>query len=542
MLARDMVTRIFLSYARDDNLLPPGLDNGRLGFVNSLFDNLTYKFRDLGVDPPILWRDTRNIDRSDQFEPMIRNEIDRSDLFLVVLSKNWIRREFCRRELEWFQNRWAHEDVRRRIVIAARQFIPYEARLPALQGQEGFEFFGRDPGGHVGDEYAYFDLGQVRDQRYYAVIAELARKLCSFSQSSDETAAAGQSPSRAGAQLTSPQAGAAAAPTGNAVAVPDRVVYLAKPAADMRSSYERLVQELRGRDYSVVPPPDVEIPNDSTAAEMVDQSLAGAGVAIHLLGDKAGYAPEDCEPIVKLQLSRSAARIEKFAARDCSAREKGFHRLIWAPKVLVDSASGLGSGSERDPIDVLAKFGRQTETDKIVGDPLSRFVDFMIENLDRAAAEAEAPPEIEALADGAQVYVYHQVEDSEYAYQIMRALQQRHVQVDYPTFDGTPAEIKQAHERALRECSSIVIAWANASATWVKNIMPDFRDWRKWGRSEDFGARVLVTGPPPGMKKKIVVDIPPRRDIDVVLDLTDRDRLETKDLDALNLASGLART
>jgi len=42
---------------------------------------------------------------------------------------------------------------------------------------------------------------------------------------------------------------------------------------------------------------------DSSATSFIDTALKEAEIAIHLLGEKAGAAPEDQLPIVKLQLA-----------------------------------------------------------------------------------------------------------------------------------------------------------------------------------------------------------------------------------------------
>src|SRR6202049_913792 len=72
-----------------------------------------------------------------------------------------------------------------------------------------------------------------------------------------------------------------------------RTVYLAKPAADMRSAYLRLVDELEQRGYRVVPERGTEIPYDGSAPAFVRSELAKAEASIHVLGGRAGYKPGD---------------------------------------------------------------------------------------------------------------------------------------------------------------------------------------------------------------------------------------------------------
>src|SRR5438128_1636683 len=66
----EVPVQIFISYARDDDETPPGM-SGTKGFVGFLYDQLNYEFRRLGEPKPRLWRDTRNIERAHQFEPIL---------------------------------------------------------------------------------------------------------------------------------------------------------------------------------------------------------------------------------------------------------------------------------------------------------------------------------------------------------------------------------------------------------------------------------------------------------------------------------------
>jgi hypothetical protein len=52
----------------------------------------------------------------------------------------------------------------------------------------------------------------------------------------------------------------------------------------------------------------MQIPSDSTAVDFVDEVLRQAELAVQLLGDKLGYAPEDADPIVAL-LRRKASYV-----------------------------------------------------------------------------------------------------------------------------------------------------------------------------------------------------------------------------------------
>ncbi|MEI7790273.1 MAG: hypothetical protein WCJ15_03765 [Alphaproteobacteria bacterium] len=75
------MTQIFLSYALDDDLLPPGKQAS--GFVTALHNQLLYEFRNQGDERPELWREIHAIDRGDQFASVIEDQIKNSDILLA---------------------------------------------------------------------------------------------------------------------------------------------------------------------------------------------------------------------------------------------------------------------------------------------------------------------------------------------------------------------------------------------------------------------------------------------------------------------------
>lgn len=302
----------------------------------------------------------------------------------------------------------------------------------------------------------------------------------------------------------------------------------------MRAAYLRLIDELQGRGYNVVPDRDAEIPYDATANDFIDAALAQAEVSIHLLGEKAGYAPEDSDPIVKLQLARAAKRTEADADKP---PERAFRRIIWAPKVLVGADGQPQTDAERDPLAVLLKTSAQLPGDKVDGSEISKFVDFITQHL---IGTAPSTGTLDALESDAQVYVYHRPEDTEYAVEFAKALQARQLEPVFPAFDGDPVELTAWHREKLRECDAVVVCWANAAEVWARSRFPEFRDWHELGREKKFACRALVAGPPPGQRKLVLVELPPKNEIDVVLDLTATEKPTPESLDPIVKAARTA--
>jgi hypothetical protein len=527
------VLQVFLSYARIDDESPPNEVDGR-GFVTALEQDLTYLLRQRGDLKTKIWRDKRRIDPADQFDSVIQKDIDNSDLFLVVLSPNWMNRHWCKLEIERFRERWKHEGeegVKYRLIVVSKRFVEPGKRHSLLQGQVGHNFFEFEGPGNSGAQFEFFTRGKARDERYYKSVEAITQSLSLKTQQVNKKTAQERK------AFEQREAAHATAPVVKPRAAEDaRKIYLAKPASDMREAYSRLVDELMGAGYAIVPDAAANIPCDSSATRFVDKALLESDVSIHLLGESAGYVPEGCDPIVKLQLSRAKAR-----ATATNGAKPGIRRIIWAPEIveadtnepLSEDRAGHGdipsSGDRnRDPQNVLKRFGDELATDKVVGGNLSRFVDFLTDHLRQSDSRSNG---VSDITDDDWVYIYHVPEDTKYACDLMDALRERGINVSPPVFQGSPAEVMRIHKQRLAECSAVVLCWAEATEAWADANAHELRDWKKLGREKKFSYRGLLAGPPPGDRKAVFVKYSPKNQIDIVVNLSEINRPLTEAVD-----------
>jgi hypothetical protein len=480
----DRRVQVFISYARDDDRKPPPGSPGREGFVTYLHGQLEFAFRDLGPDRPKFWRDVRRdgVRDDDLFEPVIADALSRSDFLLVVLSPNWLSRPFCRKELDLFAERWKREGierVKRRIFLVNKGPVAPDDRPSLLQGRVGHSFHSRDPDE---PEYAFFVLGRVADDRYYECLDKLVGDLRD--------------------RMDRPKQGLEGGATEDPSTRPDRRIFVAKPAADMRSAYDRVVNELTERGYAVVPDPKRDIPFDSSACNFINEAVKSARASVHLLGEKRGGSPDEgLPPIVALQLQSAAAA------------DPGFLRLIWAPKVM-EYGGGTPQAGEREPVEVLKRFDRQLASDQVIGDNLSEFVAFLGPAIEKLFPRAPDP-------DGSSsVYVLHDAEDRSYALNIAKALKLREIEPVLSAIQGSESGLRELHRKRLLDCDTVVLCWATASEVWAMASAMELKNWRALGRTRQFTRRALAVGPPPRDVKLHLIELPPRSEIDLVLDLT----------------------
>ena len=159
---------IFVSYAHDDDL-PMSAAEDEVGFVTFLFKTLQLKLRDLGVKRPAIWRDWRRISAGDQFDVEFDDGLRKAEILIVVLSNNWMRRSYCRKELDTFvelRRLAGVENIAERLIVVGKEYVDRRKRPPVLQTQEGFLFYSRDDEYDVTAITPFFNRGKGTEAFY----------------------------------------------------------------------------------------------------------------------------------------------------------------------------------------------------------------------------------------------------------------------------------------------------------------------------------------------------------------------------------------
>jgi hypothetical protein len=493
--------QIFVSYAHDDNSVPPGVDPEK-GFVSFLVHHLEYVLKRRGYPKPKVWWDQRRIDKADRFDNIIQEAVKRSSLLLVVMSRNWLSRPWCRKELELFAKR---KDSTEHIVLVRANHVEWPDHPKELQNIQGYNFFSLDDWREAGNERFFVDQGEMRDRLFVKHVDDLGSiiwrrahnvwKKINPSHPDDDTGGNGRKP-----------------PTLR------RTIYLAKPAPDAAAVYDRIANDLTREGYTVVPPINEKIPADSASAalEFIDEALKAAEASIHLIGDKPGYKPDDLDHIVSLQLARAAKRSK---LPDNNSREAPFARLIWAPKAPEEDCR-FTAAALRDPVAVLDRFDSRCEGDQLHGDVISAFQSYVIRELER---RVPAPLPGELPEKDSRIYVWHRKDDREFARKVRKWLREHEAEAILPGNDDDPDK-DRLHRKNLAECNAVFLCWAQATDVWAKMSASELRSWRDLGRKQRFSVRGLVLGPPPG-ESKSEDDMPLPSEIDEVLDLSKDDQL-----------------
>jgi hypothetical protein len=354
---------VFISYRRLDDIVPDD-HRSRYGFVNYLLRQVRARLQEEGVPGALLWQDRSKIEPGDVWSDAIKNALNRAELFVAILSRNYITSPWCKQELDTMKSRvemLGPPAGTRRIFRVDKHKVPESTVPDALRGIQSVRFYREDNDAKCIDEF--FWGGKVRLSREYdkallELTSAISRRLEELGIPSE--------PDR----QPEPEVDHACPSNG-------RVVFVAKPAGDMDESYRTLVEELRGRGFRITPDPDEAL---GTRGEQVRcavlNALAEAESSIHLLGTRKGMRPDGLDmDLVPMQLAAAADEVK---------RRPTFERMIWAPTVLPAETSAQAKRPRSDPLKILKRFGqRLLATDQIHNDTASHFNEFVLQHLSR---------------------------------------------------------------------------------------------------------------------------------------------------------------
>jgi hypothetical protein len=420
-------------------------------------------------------------------------------MFLVVLSPNWLSRPFCLREYELFRRRWANEsdmEVQRRIIVVSKRHVDDADRPPLLRDQDSFRFYARGEPNSIAAQDEFYGQKGPKDDRYWKLVERLAGQLL-------------RSCGHIGRKQPKRE-------------LNGRTVYVARPAGDMRREYDRVVDSLTGAGYRVVPEFELSPDSIAEAQSAITKALAEAEVSIHLLGKSAGFGPGGASTgIVPLQLAEAKQRVPATVI-DNAENRTGFHRIIFAPRIL-NISNETPESDPREPMTVLNEFGGHVAGDCVKGETISAFVEFIGQHLTRIAQAAPPPPPLPDVAGEMKVYLYYPPKDAKYAHNVAKFLAKRNIIPLTPAWDDDEAEKNKLDQQCIRDCDSVVLCWVSASEVWAKANSYKLLDWKSLGRTKPFARRGLVAGPPPGDVKAMFADLTPQNGVDVVIDWSESD-------------------
>lgn len=474
--------QVFLSYShRDDE--PYGPQNRRWveEFETALRSSIGQR---IGPGRVEVWRDKRRLAGNELFDAQIEQQLDRSAIFVTVLSQHYLSSAYCRKELQTFgQHHIARGDLQvdhlsrivkvyRRAIDRAdlRRFVDLPELIPEVDGSTGYELYYVDDGGVDRDVL----LDPARAGLYWQRADDIALAIKRMLDSTDD------------AQAAAPAPAATAAPP---------VVYLARTASDMKDWREALQRELEDRGCRVLP--DGEPPEEAQAyAAAVRADLQQALLSVHLVGARYGSIPEGADT------SGVVLQAELALAQPGALRS-----ILWSPPDITPER--VTEPRQREFIDRLEQADFERDRAEFVRSSIEQLKSLLIDRLRPApAAATPAPMTATDAASGNAVYLVCDPVDRADAKPLQAALAALGFVVTRPSLDGTTDELLEENKANLLGCDVVVVVWGQTREAWVRGKLREAQQAPGWGRSRPYRGRFVVVVPP-DTPAKLDFDAPP---------------------------------
>jgi hypothetical protein len=451
---------IFISYRHLDNAAPA---KGEQGWIDDFHKRLEIR---LGVElgrEPLIWRDPE-IQGGEFFADVISERVEKTKVLISVLSPGYIdpTSSWCLKELSEFC-RLAEKNIgvrigdKSRCVKVVKTFLPREEHPTELQGLLGYEFFEEDQRTGRPREFSYAPGGH-QHQSYLDKIDDLAwylRKLL---------------------ELIEERQPAAPIPTTPPI---ERTVYLAETTSDRAGDRDKIMRELRDRNYYVLP--DKELPETASAyRESVRENLKRARLAIHLIGETYGKIldGEEEKSVVYMQNELAAERSD---ARD-------FERIIWMPL-------GLTPAGERQRrfVNYLKTDGEAQKGAELLERSFEELKNRFIEKLTapKPSVKLPTPPD-----DLIYIYLICDKLDFDAVAPVKDYLFDRGYEVILAARDGDETQVLQYHKDNLLECDATLIYYGSANEFWLRSKLWDLKKVAGWGRAKPMFCKAIYLSAP----------------------------------------------
>jgi TIR domain len=422
---------IFISYAHvDDEPFDAAGPDRSLGWVATLVRHLeNYLAREIGRKEGFaLWKDKYNLHGNDPLAAEIATKLQRTGVFVAILSPGYLASTWCRDEAHLFTEHFAGE-VSSRVFVVERAPLADDAAVPQrLTGRRNSRFWYLDD-----DKKPRTFAKPMSEQnqiQYFRQVEDLARDI---HRQLKRMAASPRAPTQ-GSAVTSVIGNG---PNGSAV------VLLAEVTDDLELRRDGVRRYLEQQGALVLPQATYPLGRAQFEAAL-DADLARSRLFVQLLGPEPGKRPPDVpEGYNWLQLH--------------GARRHGMRVLQWRNSEL--DLAGIEWPPHRELL--------QLET--VQATSLETFKGAVV------AALAPPPSPTPTRATGGQplVFLNTELRHSEIAAKIRDVIRDRAALVE-PLREGPAEEVRVDFEQNLIDCDAMVMVYTD-NAGWARAQLRAFR-------------------------------------------------------------------
>jgi hypothetical protein len=470
--------QVFLSYShRDDEPYGPQQRRWVEEFERALRESIGQR---VGPGRVEVWRDIRRLAGNELFDAQIEHQLNRSTIFVTVLSQHYLSSAYCRKEFQAFGQRHLakgdlHVDhlsrivkVYRRAIDRAdlRRFVDLPELIPDVDRTVGYELFYKD------------DNGIDRD-----VLLDPARAGLYWQRADDIAYAIKR-------MLDADPAGEAAGAPEPAAPL---VVYLARTASDMKERRELLQRELEDRGHRVLP--EQELPEDAEGyIKAVQTDLQHARLSVHLVGARYGSTPDGATK------SGVVLQAELALGQDHAA----LRSIFWSPPDI--AAAEVTDPRQREFVERLDHADFEHDRVEFVRSSIEQLKSLVIESLRTPPAAATGQEAAQETVKA--IYLVCDVVDRTDAKPLQTALTKLGFVVTRPSLEGTVEELLDENKANLLACDVVIVVWGGTREAWVRSKLREAQQAPGWGRDRAFRGKFVVVGPPES-PAKLDFDVPP---------------------------------
>lgn len=427
---------IFISYKHSDNLS---------GWVSEFHRRLHVRLTELLGQEAVIWRD-KKLGGADAFSDEILQQLKNTALFVPVVSPGYMVSEWCQKELSEFQNSAGKTGGLRvgnklRLVKAVKTPMDGDEHRQFHGESLGYEFYERS---NDSTDFREFnpDASSFKDK-----LDSMAQEICRILRTMRTQRKQEERSSCA--------------------------IYVAETTADLRSQRERMVDELKGQGYRVLP--ETDLPDDDEGCEAAcKEAMQQATLSIHLLGPKYKTA-------AKLQYEIAAGR--------------GIPRVVW-----LSTEAKSATDSQARFLESLLKES-QNSPEFLEGRTIEELKEVVLDKLKVRPAETPAQEGDQELV---RVYLVCDRDDHPLlSTEPNTALQLRDYLFDHEGFEvKLPAtaqtsapEARKDNREKLLQCDAVLLYWGHASELWVDEKLRELAQAVGWRRARFAAKGIFATDP-----------------------------------------------
>ena len=458
----------FISYAVVDDETAAGVQTG---WVTNLVRSVAVELeRTIGGRGRLnsFW-DRQDLARNQQLEEQIRNALQSTACFVLVLTEGYLGSPWCLRELQWFReaaSRQARSNSR--IFVVDQGNIPESIRRQQFDGHLTYPFFEQGVDGRP-RILGYPEPDPKRHPGYYDAVTQLTREI-SFELKALRETLAGASPV---AVLPLEATGGATTPGGPTTGASDKAdagstlqpltVFLAETSDDLLKQRRQVQQYLEDNQYRVL---RVASPA-ATLADWQQQArplLEQADAFVQLLGMFPGREFEDCASGLVQQQSQLADEVQQLRAQQHGTSDRlPLQILQWRSSTLLPQLA------DQPVLLELASAPR------VIAGPLEEFKSEIKRTVVRPTPKPQ-PQNSRTQAEGESiagdvmpvVFINAGAEDLPQAEQLLQQLSDLNCLPQTPLLEGTPEEIRREMDAGLLESDGLIYFYGRISPEWVR--------------------------------------------------------------------------